>query len=479
MASRKGVLVGRIAIAAWVALCSLPAFAADRSISGAKLLLRRAPNGSEKLIFVSKDPGFLFPAIGGADDPSTAAGGATIELFSPAEPSGTAAVAPPAVGAPGWTARDAAIDVYRFTDRSAPDAFSPLRSVGLKQGRTLKVVGRRAGLALAGPQGAVGVRITTGTLRNCVVFGPSTVRKDVAGTFSARDAIAAGLADCDNGSLGGTTTTTSTTTSTTLPAVCGNGIIEAGEQCDGAALGQCDVPTVSCGPPGFSTGCQCCTDGGPNVSLPCCDPSAISTPVPDGKLCISTHCNPPFGCTAGHCQPDNTCCAGIDETCLLEVPTGFISFSCCDGFECRRPGSSGNVECCVGDDLPCTTDQECCTGHCTGGRCDACRSGGASCANASECCFPTCTGGTCGACRGSGEPCVTDAHCCSRLCDPTFHMCFGGCGGTGASCTSGADCCYGSCTGGTCDCQPAGGGCFTNSICCSGSCDEAASRCNP
>jgi len=485
MASSKGVCLGRVVIVAWLVLCSLPALAADRSISGAKLLLRRAPNGSEKLIFVSKDPGFLFAAIGGADDPSAAVGGATIELFSPAEPSGGAAVAPPVAGTPGWTARDAATDVYRFANRSAPDAFSAVRSVVLKQGHTLKFVGRRAGLALAGPQGAVGVRVTTGTLRNCVLFGPSTVRKDVAGMFSARDAIAAGLPDCDNGSLGGTTTTTSTSTSTstTLP-VCGNGVIEGSEKCDGAALGECNFPAGACGPPGYSTACQCCTYGGPNSALlPCCDPGATFYPGPDfSGFCVSPRCDPPFTCGVGQCQPDHSCCSPNGGACVVEVPTGFATFACCAGLECRGLGPPlGQVEnCCVGDQRTCTTDQECCTGHCTGGVCETCRSAGASCSNPAECCFPSCSGGACGACQAAGAPCLADAHCCSRLCEPTTLTCFGGCGGTGAACTSGADCCYGSCTGGTCDCQPAGGGCVTNSICCSGSCDLSGSHtCNP
>src|SRR5262249_35644851 len=53
--------------------------AADRGIAGTKLVLQRSAAGHEKLVFVSKDPGLLFPAIGSADDPSGLPGGAEID----------------------------------------------------------------------------------------------------------------------------------------------------------------------------------------------------------------------------------------------------------------------------------------------------------------------------------------------------------------------------------------------------------------
>jgi len=45
---------------------------ADQPISGAKLILTRTASGREKLVFISRDPAFLFPAPGSADDPSHA-----------------------------------------------------------------------------------------------------------------------------------------------------------------------------------------------------------------------------------------------------------------------------------------------------------------------------------------------------------------------------------------------------------------------
>src|SRR4029450_6219519 len=70
----------RLAVtAALLVLVATPGLATDRPISGVKLVVVRAKSGREKLVFVSKDPSFLFPAIGSIDDPGTGSpGGALI-----------------------------------------------------------------------------------------------------------------------------------------------------------------------------------------------------------------------------------------------------------------------------------------------------------------------------------------------------------------------------------------------------------------
>jgi len=45
------------------------AAAVEQPIAAKKLMLRRSSSGKEKLTFASKDPSFLFPALGSADDP--------------------------------------------------------------------------------------------------------------------------------------------------------------------------------------------------------------------------------------------------------------------------------------------------------------------------------------------------------------------------------------------------------------------------
>jgi hypothetical protein len=79
-------------------LLPVTVLALDRPISGKKLQLKRSPSGKEKLVFQSKDPIFLFPAIGSADDPATGTpGGIRVELFSQGEPSHPLLAAPPGI----------------------------------------------------------------------------------------------------------------------------------------------------------------------------------------------------------------------------------------------------------------------------------------------------------------------------------------------------------------------------------------------
>jgi hypothetical protein len=54
-----------MSVLAW----SASALATDQPISGAKLQLRQAASGKQKLVFQSRDPSFLFPPLGGADMP--------------------------------------------------------------------------------------------------------------------------------------------------------------------------------------------------------------------------------------------------------------------------------------------------------------------------------------------------------------------------------------------------------------------------
>jgi hypothetical protein len=81
-------------------------------------------------------------------------------------------------------------------------------------------------LALAGPQGMVGIRVTTGSLRNCALFDGPTIRKDAANRFVAKGSSPTALPDCSRPLPPPPTTTTTstsspfpTTTSTTLPYV--------------------------------------------------------------------------------------------------------------------------------------------------------------------------------------------------------------------------------------------------------------------
>jgi hypothetical protein len=229
----------RSRILSWLLLAAflspLSATALDQPISGKKLQLRRSSNGKEKLVFQSMDPAFPFPALGSADDPSIGTpGGLTVELFSQSDPSHPVLDAPVGVGKPGWQVVTGSNPSFKYRNSVAPAGPSPLKVIVLKRGKQMKVTGAAIGLGLATAQNSIAIRITTGSLRSCTVFGPSTIRRDQAGSFLATKALAPSIPDCSDASLGvpGTTTSTTaapatttsipgsttTTTSTTLPA---------------------------------------------------------------------------------------------------------------------------------------------------------------------------------------------------------------------------------------------------------------------
>jgi hypothetical protein len=343
------------------------AVATDHPIAATKLVLKRTTTGHEKLAFVSKDPTFLFPTLGSANDPSTgSSSGLLLELFAPSSPSGVPLSAPPGSGVPGWTAYPSVPARLSFRNGGAPDTFSSFRSITLRQGKTIKITGKLAGLPLTAPSGSVAVRITMGALRSCAIFTGAAVVKDVAGSFAAHNAA---IADCSNVSLGGaTTTTTSSTTTTTVAGVCGDNVVnQPSEQCDGSDVQAC--LGFSCGPPGYATACMCCGYSGFGVGtqVPCCDPSAFFLPSPNGGTCVTVQCTGPFPCTIGACGPAGQCCAPLGGTCVYPspIPPGVFVFPCCPGLQCS--GSGVGSTCCVSNGGSCANNTDCCSGTCDSG----------------------------------------------------------------------------------------------------------------
>jgi hypothetical protein len=283
--------------------------AVDRPISGTKLVITRSSAGSEKLTFVSKDVGFLFPAIGGGDDPSAA--GASVTVVSPLEPPVTLAI-PPGVGNPGWSAKDrTTLDAYQFANGAAPAGPSVVRSARLREKRGIKIVARESGLALAAAQGSVGIRITTGTLRSCARFDAATIVVDQPNRFVAHGAIATSLADCSDASLG-------------APPICGDGVVEGTERCDGTV--GCTVPATGvsgCFAPNSPNECQCCGQDGE-----ICYQGGVYGPPVD--CCPGLRCDYKFQigrqgfgiCTTSTCGGLASLCGGDD---------------CCEGLVCMAP----------------------------------------------------------------------------------------------------------------------------------------------
>jgi len=188
-----------------------PAGVSDQPIGAIKLIIKIAASGKEKLVFVSKDPAFLFPPLGSDDDPANGSpGGAIIDLLTRDGGNATFTVPPGESPAPGWKVKDGVVDLYKYINKDAPGGPVPIKVVVLKDTKVLKVVGKETGVPLAGTLGDVVVRITTGTTRNCARFDAATILKDEPGKFIAKGAVAASLADCASGPP---TTSTSTTTS--------------------------------------------------------------------------------------------------------------------------------------------------------------------------------------------------------------------------------------------------------------------------
>jgi len=380
--------------------------ALDQGVAGLSLLVKRSTSGKEKLVVVLKDPALLFPAMGSSDDPTVA--GLRVELFPGNGGPGAALVIPPGLAATHWKTKSGTGKTasYKFVNRQAPDGVSEIRGALLREGRVLKVVARGAGLALAGPQGSVGVRITSGDVRNCALFDAPSIRRDEAGLFKARKSTTV-PADCAAASIDGT-------------VQCGDHVVDPPETCD--------VPlppageSLSCVPAGEPYECTACGGGS---FLPCCGPSVI-IPSPGSTHCISTSCAPPWRCNPGdQCLPDGSCCEALGEPCGSFIGV-FPLLSCCPGTECNKGHASGlALACCVPEGGACAADDDCCSNACgSGGTCDPCLANGAACSSGgTDCCSHICGGsGTC-ECLPAGSACLVDSSCCGGSCNATTDEC--------------------------------------------------------
>jgi hypothetical protein len=161
-----------------------------------------------------------------------------------------------------------------------------------------------------------------------------------------------------------TTTSTSTSTSTTPAPVCGNGIVEGNEECDGAAPPICTFfnPEV-CAPPGSPQECTCCAVyqcGSSDFSAPCCPGYACRGPfVQPGmpSYCLKTcaqqaDCPATDTCIEGLCEPVLPCsndCAAPAICATYPFPTP--ASVCCvpSGETCPAFGTT--LYCCGADPL--------------------------------------------------------------------------------------------------------------------------------
>ncbi len=350
-------ILAQIAALAVVSLVGSAAFAqtTDQPLAGTKIVVKRASSGKETLNVVLKDPALLFPLFDELGDPTIS--GLTIELFGAGGERATLAV-PAGIGKPGWKRVGGNLNRYVFKNPEAPGGVSEVATIVIRQGRGLQLKAKRTGLTLAGPQGSVGVRVTTGELRNCALFGAATISTDEGGRFIAKDAPASALTSCATGSLGGV-------------VQCGDGVVDApSEECDGPGSCSTVFGNIDCMPPGVPGECTCCGGQCGDVAG-CCGPGIrpVPAPGPCNESCISTSCESPWTCSPGYDCVGGGCCGTAGAFCVNTLFN--ITMPCCAGKVCGRFVGQFFGACCVPNGGACATNTDCCSNVCgVGGTCD-------------------------------------------------------------------------------------------------------------
>jgi hypothetical protein len=147
--------------------------------------------------------------------------------------------------------------------------------------------------------------------------------------------------------------------------VCGDGIVEGSEECDGTV---CAIPGATAGCRQES--CTCC--GYPCYQFGCCDPEETCMPYPTTGYCFKFTCNLSEECYGGfECIESphpifgtGNICAGLPgSVCVLPTFSGTVFIPCVP------PASCQNNYCCSPAGEACTTNSHCCRGTCSAGTC--------------------------------------------------------------------------------------------------------------
>lgn len=338
---RARTLVGGVLLS--LLCCASIAHAADRPIDALRLKLKEG-HGKKALVFLSRDPSFLVPAIGSADDPALA--GMTVYLLLANQASYTFNV-PSGSGDPGWSSEPGPPPRYKFKNAAAPAGIATAQRINMTGSKILKVLLKDGvDFNLGQPLGSVGIRITTGALRNCALFDGPTIRKDTGyGVFVAANATAASMQDCSDVALHGGAPAgpcESGPYPTCGGSCAGDGVcalslfdfscrcVSPSSPCGGTSPlcnGTCDAgeECVALGPGPYPTypSCACLPQG----STPCGTPGA---PVCGGACPADEVCRPEAGRQIFGGQ------LGCD--CALPEPCGQGGLDCPNGTGCGQLG---------------------------------------------------------------------------------------------------------------------------------------------
>jgi hypothetical protein len=251
--------------------------------------------------------------------------------------------------------------------------------------------------------------------------------------------------------------------------VCGNGMVETGEECDPPGTCPASCPNKGC--------TKFVRQGDPaKCTARCVEMGALTACTDDDGCCPAT-------CNATNDRDCNVKCDnGVKEgkeTCdpLSSCPTSCPPMGC----QLRKLVNGGTCTAeCVNDrqQTACMSGDGCCPSSCNhnnDGDCPPCGGSGQMCCGGTcNGANLSCQGGKCAACGGNGDP------CCGGSCTGAMLSCQNGkcasCGGTNQPCCPGNSCGSGlTCDGKTCvvPCGDNGQNCCAN-----GSCNDANLACS-
>jgi hypothetical protein len=273
---------------------------------------------------------------------------------------------------------------------------------------------------------------------------------------------------------------------------CGNGVVEANEQCDDGNTTNGDCCSATCQ---YESGGNSCPDDGNPCTNDQCNGAGGCTHPPNSAPCDdSVYCNGSDVCSGGTCLHTGDPCPGPDgdgncsESCdeATDSCTGYDpnGSACTDGLHCNGTDTCSGGACAghTGDPCPGPDGDGNCAESCDEGSdtCTAPDPDGSSCTDGTFCNgADTCSGG---ACAGhAGDPCVGAVEC-ANVCNEVLDNCLlpGGtpCTDDGNACTDDQCNGAGSCTHPN-NSAPCDDGIFCNGadVCAGGTCSHAGNPC--